>query len=169
MPKTNDFINFWEFLGIPMNSPLAVIKKAYYIKFTEIEKSLDNKESKYTPNDLIIVNKAYATLSNPYERYLHNCQIDDEDPGDIRDFDFSGETEDDLPDSENQVFLNWLKHKTEEYFAIADNKSNIRSLIVWFVERHVFKDIAKGLLENYTKLQQNIQSKKRQNKRTLHM
>lgn len=167
--KPKDFINYWIFLGIPMNSPLSDIKKAYYNKFMEIEKSLDSQENKYTPNDLIIANKAYATLSDPYQRFLHNCQIDGEDPSDIFDYEPDHANEEDLPPEQNEFFLAWLRSKMDEYFAISNNKSNQPSTITWNVERVVFRDIAIGLAENYVKLKENIEKKQRKNKRSLHL
>lgn len=167
--KPKDFINYWEFLGLPMNSPLAAIKIAYYNKFIEIEKSLDNQETKYTPNDLIIVNNAYETLSDPYKRFLHNCQIDDEDPGDILDHLTEGENEQDLSNEENQAFLEWLRNKMYEYFDISKNKSDVRRRATWNVLPIIFEKIALGLFENYENLQKNIEKQQRQNKKYRHM
>ena len=161
------FINFWEFLGLPMNAPLADIKVAYLNKFTEIEKALDNQETTYTTNDLITVNNAFATLSDPYKRFLHNCQIDGEEPprdiADLFDYDLD-ETEErdsreDLSEDMNATFIELLKNKMNEYFAISQSSTIPRSSVLWNVEKVVFKDIALGLAENYIKLQEKLEKK----------
>lgn len=80
------FINYWEFLEIPMNSSLRIIKTAYTLKYERIEESLSKGSNEYTPVNLITLNNALATLSDPYLRYIHNCRLYDKEPLSYEDY-----------------------------------------------------------------------------------
>lgn len=116
--QKENFINFWEFLEIPMNSPIRDIKIAFISKFEKIENSINKGESKYSLEDLKICISAYETLSNPYSRLLHNCEIDGEEPPRASDWDsyFSddGISDDDLSEESSQKFLAWLLTKAKK-------------------------------------------------------
>lgn len=163
------FINFWKFLGILINSPLAHIKLAYVKKFTEIEKSLDKGEKIYSANDLLIANEAYDILSNPYKRFLHNCEIDGEEPN-LPDFDFNEidemDSEQDLSGEDNASFLAWLNSKMKEYYsAYKNNGISANNGISWNIELTVYKDIAIGLAKNHTNLLEQLEKKQTQKKK----
>lgn len=112
------FINFWEFLEIPMNSPMGDIKIAFANKFEKIKNSINKGENHYSPEDLKTCISAYETLSNPYSRILHNCEIDGEEPPKDPDWDayFSddGISDDDLSEESNQNFIIWLLSNAKE-------------------------------------------------------
>lgn len=110
-----NFINFWEFLGISMNSPTRNIKLVFVSRFEEIEESIKKEDNNYTLEDLKTCIKAYETLSNPYFRTLHNCAIDGEEPQSLKDWkSYYSEEETDLSFDENQTFLEWLLSKVHE-------------------------------------------------------
>lgn len=114
------FINFWEFLEIPMNSPIGDIKLAFVSKFEKIDSSIKRGESNYSLEDLKTCISAYETLSDPHSRLLHNCEIDGEEPPKGSDWDFycseytEGTSDDDLFEDRNQEFLAWLLSKANE-------------------------------------------------------
>lgn len=116
--QKRNFINFWEFLEIPMNSPIKNIKLAFYSKFNKIEHSITSGENHYSLEDLNTCISAYETLSNPYSRFLHNCEIDGEEPPKYPDwnayFSDNGISNEDLSEENNQNFLAWLLSKAEE-------------------------------------------------------
>lgn len=116
--QKENFINFWEFLEIPMNSPIGDIKIAFASKFEKIKNSINRGESNYSSEDLKTCISAYETLSNPYSRFLHNCEIDGEEPPKDPDWDayFSddGISDEDLSEESNQSFLAWLLSKAKE-------------------------------------------------------
>ncbi len=107
-----NFINYWQFLEIPMNSPLGDIKFAFVNKFNAIKASIARGEDNYLPEHLNICVKAYETLSDPYSRFLHNCEIDGEEPPKAPDWDAFIGTDDqydeDLPEEVNESFHQWL-------------------------------------------------------------
>ena len=80
-------INYWTLLGIPMNSSLKLIKAAYLVNYELIEET--HMGYRVLVDDailleaLIVLNNALATLSDPYLRYVHNCQINNEEPESI--------------------------------------------------------------------------------------
>lgn len=74
------FMNCWDLLGIPMYSPLIVIKEAYLIKYDLIEESLIRGENEYTPKSLVELNKALYVLSNSRLKYVYNCMITGKKP-----------------------------------------------------------------------------------------
>ncbi len=117
--QKRNFINFWEFLEIPMNSPIKDIKLAFYSKFNKIEHSITSGENHYSLEDLNTCISAYETLSNPYSRFLHNCEIDGEEPPRDIDwddyFEVDGKADVDLSEEEIQYFLLWLQLKVERY------------------------------------------------------
>lgn len=116
--QKENFINFWEFLELPMNSPIGDIKIAFASKFEKIKNSINRGENNYFPEDLKTCISAYETLSNPYSRFLHNCEIDGEEPPKDPDWDayFSddGISDEDLSEESNQSFLAWLLSKAKE-------------------------------------------------------
>lgn len=116
--KEENFINFWEFLEIPMNSPIGDIKIAFASKFEKIKNSINRGENNYSPEDLKTCINAYEILSNPYSRFLHNCEIDGEEPPKDPDWDayFSddGISDEDLSEESNKSFLAWLLSKAKE-------------------------------------------------------
>lgn len=116
--QKENFINFWDFLEIPMNSPLGDIKVAFVSKFEKIKNSLDIGEKKYSLEDLKTCISAYETLSEPYSRFLHNCEIDGEEPPEHPDWDayFSDNdiSDEDLSEESNHNFLGWLLSKAKE-------------------------------------------------------
>lgn len=127
--KNQEFINYWEYLGIPMNSPMSKIKIAFWAKFTEIEKSLNKGEKKYTSKDLEITTKAFITLSDPYLRYLHNCEIDGEPTPTTEDlFEYlessEEEKEQDLDEQIEEKFRNWLR-----YIILKLNPNKYRNIV----------------------------------------
>lgn len=113
-----NFINYWQFLEIPMNSPLGDIKFAFVNKFNAIKASIDNGEDNFSPEHLKICVKAYETLSDPYSRFLHNCEIDGEEPPKTPDWDTyfgtDGQYNGDLSEEGNKSFLIWLLSMTDE-------------------------------------------------------
>ena len=117
--QKESFINFWEFLEIPMNSPIRDIKIAFASKFEKIKNSINRGESNYSPKDLKTCISAYEILSNPYSRLLYNCGIVGEERPKGPDWDayFSddGISDEDLSKECNQIFLEWLLSKVDEY------------------------------------------------------
>ncbi len=113
-----NFINYWQFLEIPMNSPLGDIKFAFVNKFNTIKASIDSGEGNYSPEHLKVCVKAYETLSDPYSRFLHNCEIDGEEPPKAPDWDNFFGTDDqydeDLPEEGNESFHQWLLSMANE-------------------------------------------------------
>lgn len=127
--ENQEFINYWEYLGIPMNSPMSKIKIAFWAKFTEIEKSLNKGEKKYTAKDLEITTKAFITLSDPHLRYLHNCNIDGEPTPTTEELleyfeSFEEEREQDLDEQIEEKFRNWLR-----YIILKLNPNKYRNII----------------------------------------
>lgn len=117
MEYKEKFINYWEFLEIPMNSSIGDIKKAFAIKFERIENSINREENTYCLEDLKICISAYETLRSPYLRLIHNCQIDGEEPPTTSDWEeyFSEDgISDDLSEDENRNFLLWLLSKANK-------------------------------------------------------
>ena len=157
-----DIINFWEFLEIPMNSTLSYIKIAFAKKFEKIEKSIDNGEQNYTPNDLKICINAYETLSDPYKRFLHNCEINGEEPPREPDWDTilsnDGSSDDDLSGEVDQAFFSWLLAKANQYMGIANN-NGIRSNNIWNVTTEFFLEVANKLYNLHIKEQQKKKKK----------
>lgn len=138
--KNQEFINYWEFLGIPMNSPIWKIKMAFFGNFLKIEESLKRGEKRFSSNDLEIIVKAFATLSDPYLRYLHNCEIDGETPQTGSDFqsyleNLEHEKEEDLNEKAEEQFEIWLKKIIEQYTNIMEifitklNQSELERLV----------------------------------------
>lgn len=117
--QKESFINFWEFLEIPMNSPIRDLKIAFASKFEKIKNSINRGESNYSPKDLKTCISAYEILSNPYSRLLYNCGIVGEERPKDPDWDayFSddGISDEDLSKECNQIFLEWLLSKVDEY------------------------------------------------------
>lgn len=152
-----NFINFWEFLRIPMNSPLGEIKIAFVNKFEEIESSLKKKDKVYKEEDLITCIKAFETLSNPYLRFLHNCEIDGEEPPKSPDWDSyfcnDGLSDADLEEEINQHFLAWLLSKINEYARLAKDNNQKEALI---------KDIVNKLYSLFLKEQEKQRNKEQQ-------
>lgn len=157
--QKENFINFWEFLEMPMNSPIGDIKIAFASKFEKIKNSINRGESNYSPEDLKICISAYETLSNPYSRFLHNCEIDGEEPPKDSDWDayFSddGISDEDLSEESNQSFLAWLLSKAKEL-------SN---------QMEHFIEIANKLYELFIKEKEKQEKKEllhQENKKTMH-
>lgn len=147
-PKGN-FINFWEFLGLPMDASLSAITLAYAGKFTEIEDALeDTNTSLYSIQDLNVVNQAYETLSDPVKRNLHNCIITGQDPVEM--FDFMKEEimiDDNIQatiDAFDALFLVWLTETTRRYVAMTRKHAKESSGTVY----QCFHNIAEGLIRN---------------------
>lgn len=151
-----DIINFWEFLEIPMNSTLSYIKIAFAKKFEKIEKSIDNGEQNYTPNDLKICINAYETLSDPYKRFLHNCEINGEEPLREPDWDTilsnDGSSDNDLSGEVDQAFSYWLITKAQQKLLFA--KYLILSNYTWDISVEFFVNVADKLYNLCVKEQQ---------------
>ena len=88
--KKDDFVNYWNFLNIPMNSPISIICEAFHSKWDELITlfASDPKSNTYCINNLLTLIDAFLTLTDPYKRFLHNCEIDGDDPDDILKYDF---------------------------------------------------------------------------------
>ncbi len=56
-------MDYWEVLGVTLDSSLEEIQSAYQNTFEKIENSLDRGSSIYSPTDLIVVTTAYLKLS----------------------------------------------------------------------------------------------------------
>lgn len=169
-------INFWEFLEIPMNSPIGDIKIAFAGKFEKIRNSINRGESNYSLEDLKTCISAYETLSNLYSRLLHNCEIDGEEPPKDSDWD-SYFSDDGIPDEvlsedSNQSFLAWLLSKANEYVNFAkeicgDGTNFINGLDIPI---EFYEEVANRLCELVIK-EEEKQEKKEQHqrsKRTMH-
>lgn len=134
--SNTNFINFWEFLGIPMNSPTRDIKLAFVHRFEQIEESIKKEDNKYTLEDLKICIKAYETLSDPYLRTLHNCAIDGEEPPSIEDWEsYCSEEDSDLSSDENKTFLEWILAKAHELNDDIKNFMTISSSLYKLLEK----------------------------------
>lgn len=162
MEKNNEnqeFINYWEYLGIPMNSPMSKIKIAFCLKFMKIEQSLIKVEKKYTPKDLEITTKAFITLSDPYLRYLHNCEIDGEPTptteGLLEYLESSEEEiEQDLDNQMEEKFRNWLNY-------IIDKYSNIEKIFITKLNQSEL-DILVNIVNELTDVQNKLNKTKNQ-------
>lgn len=101
-------INYWEYLGIPMNCPTAMIKQAFQKKYIAIKNGIN--ENKSTPKDLLTALTAFNTLLNPRTRYIHNCEINGENPdGDLVLYIDHEYKEEDLDEEDNFAFCTWLE------------------------------------------------------------
>ena len=142
-----------------MSSPIGDIKIAFASKFEKIKNSINRGENNYSPKDLKTCISAYETLSNPYSRILHNCEIDGEEPPKDPDWDayFSddGISYEDLSEESNQSFLAWLLSKAKEL-------SN---------QMEHFIEIANKLYELFIKEKEKQEKKEllhQRNKKTMH-
>ena len=154
-----------------MNSPIGDIKIAFASKFEKIKNSVNRGESNYSPEDLKTCISAYETLSNPYSRLLHNCEIDGEEPPKDPDWDayFSddGISNDDLSEENNQDFLAWLLSKVKQYMSFAKgtcgNAANFINGLDIPIE--FYKEVANRLYGLFIK-ENKKQEKKEQHKKS---
>lgn len=138
--KKENFINYWEYLELPMNSPLRDIKLAFQRKVIQIEGKIQNGKIKTEEistliNELTIATNAYETLSDPYKRFIHNCEIDGEKPflpdddewGRGGSWEVETETSNDLGPIQNMNFVEWLEQLAEKYVSFLWTNSKILS------------------------------------------
>lgn len=173
--KNDDFINFWEFLEIPMNSPIGNIKIAFISKFEKIENAINSGESNFSSKELETCIRAYETLSDPYLRFLHNCEIDGEEPPRTPDWDayFSddGISDEDLSEDSNQLFLGWLFSKIQKYTKKREEqKQEKKSSSLLDMEIELLTEFIHRISELLVKEQEKQEKKNLQqkNKRTMH-
>jgi len=175
--QKENFINFWEFLEIPMNSPIGDIKVAFANKFEKIKNCIARGEDNYSPEDLKTCINAYETLSNPYSRFLHNCEIDGEEPPKDPDWDayFSDDSiiDEDLSEESNQNFLAWLLSKANEYMSFAKGTcgNGINFINGLDIPIEFYKEVANRLYGLFIKEQEKQENKEllhQRNKKTMH-
>lgn len=70
------FVNYWDFLGIPVDASLIMVKEAYMIKYYSIETALINGDNQYSAKSLIDLNRALYTLSDTKLRYAYKCILE---------------------------------------------------------------------------------------------
>jgi len=117
------FVNYWDFLGIPADASLIMIKEAYMIKYYSIETSIFSGDKQYTVKSLIDLNRALYTLSDTKLRYAYKCILEgkralhDEYIKEIEisknglDFDYDA----------NKILLNFIYDKIKIFNSAVDN------------------------------------------------
>ncbi len=160
--ENNKVINLYEVLGVKRNATFKEIKIAYMIKVEAITNAFKSgSATNYTANDLILANKALETFSTSIGRYIHDCEIDGEEP----DFGSNGEDyyaetfegPEDFTKEEDKKMVEWLKDKIELYYRIFKQDTDIQTTIV--ITNEEFNQIIDGMVKNCSALQESLDRK----------
>lgn len=154
-----EVVNLYEVLGVKRNATFGEIKVAYIAKveaITNLFKSGTTTE--HTANDLILANKALETFSTSIGRYLHDCEIDGEEPN----FDGGGEDyyagsfvgNNDFTEKEDELMVEWLKQKIGLYTMAYKQGAGNRFDTV--IKDEEFKQILEGMNKICLELQENL-------------
>lgn len=166
------FINFGDFLEIPMDSLIEEIQTAFANKFEKIENAIKNGNSNSSLEELQTCIKAYETLRDSYLRLLHNCEIEGEEPPKDPDWDAllssDAKTYEDEDENVNQSFLEWLFFKIQEYTNKTEApKNSEESNVLTKMLQQLITDIIQGLSKLLVR-EEEIKKMHQTNKRTMH-
>ena len=173
--KQNDVkkdVNYWEILGIPMNTPLKNIKAAF-IAQVEVAKQKIIKaqgiDNTFTQR-LVDLNSALAILSDSYLKYAHNCKIEGKKAMDCYDYvagikinaneleNSNNSQDDNNEDSDfgpkgNEKFLEFIAGLLKESYDIKISDYNK-------LDKKLYEELINSLKYNYDELSKKIGKQK---------